>query len=168
MRARRRRFRPPSPDSYGPENLLRISRRSSISIGGVTEQVLWAERELGKNYISIVSDRIEEQRALEPTTKSGDLLKNGFLAFMAAVLNSLRPRGIFATDNRPVSIARFPDRQNGPVKNFAAREAAATRHPDPCIRRPSQASEPMELRSKRPCTSDRDGTTELRPRTSDS
>ena len=164
MRAHRRRFHPPSPDSYGPENLLRISHRSSISIGGVTEQVLWAERELGKNYISIVSDRFEEQRALEPRTKSGDPLKSGFLAFMAAVLNGLRPGGIFAAGDRPVSIAR----QNGPFRNFAAREAAATPHPDPCIRRPSQASEPTELRPKRPCTSDRDGTTALRPRTSGS
>src|SRR6476469_6823043 len=143
MRAHRRRVHPPSPDSYGPENLLRISHRSSISIGGISEQVLWAERELGKNYISIVSDRFEEQRALEPMAKSGDLVKNGFLAFMAAVLNGLWPRAINATGNRPVSIGR----QNGPVRNFAAREAAATPHPDPCIRRPSQASEPMELRS---------------------
>lgn len=44
------------------------------------------QRDLRKNYIGIVSDRIEEQRAVEPAAKSGDLVRDYFLALMAAVL----------------------------------------------------------------------------------
>ena len=46
-----------------------------------------AQRDSRKNYIGIVSDRAEEQRAVESLMKSGHLVKDFFVAVMAAVLN---------------------------------------------------------------------------------
>ena len=45
------------------------------------------ERELRKNYIGVVIDRIEEQRAAESQPKSDRLVKDYFLGLIAAVLN---------------------------------------------------------------------------------
>ena len=45
------------------------------------------ERELRKNYIGIVSDKAEEQRAIELLAKSDRLLKDYFVGLVAAVLN---------------------------------------------------------------------------------
>jgi hypothetical protein len=45
-----------------------------------------AQRDLRKNYIGIVNDRVAEQRAVESLAKSGHLVRDYFLALMAAVL----------------------------------------------------------------------------------
>jgi hypothetical protein len=45
------------------------------------------KRELRKNYIGVVIDRIEEQRAAESQLKSDRLVKDYFLGLIAAVLN---------------------------------------------------------------------------------
>ena len=47
------------------------------------------ERELSKNYIDILNDGIDEQRAIVSTEKSGRLVKDYLLRLMAAVLNAL-------------------------------------------------------------------------------
>lgn len=44
------------------------------------------QQNLRKNYIGIVNDRIAEQHAVESLAKSGHLLRDYFLALMAAVL----------------------------------------------------------------------------------
>jgi hypothetical protein len=44
------------------------------------------QRDLRKNYIGIVNDRVAEQRAVESRTKSGHLVRDYFVALMAAVL----------------------------------------------------------------------------------
>jgi HD superfamily phosphohydrolase YqeK len=45
------------------------------------------KRQLRKNYIGIVSDKIEEQRAVESLAKSDRLLKDYLRGLMTAVLN---------------------------------------------------------------------------------
>jgi hypothetical protein len=45
------------------------------------------KRELRKNYIGIVSDKTEEQRAVEPQAKSDRLLKDYLRGLLAAALN---------------------------------------------------------------------------------
>jgi hypothetical protein len=45
------------------------------------------ERELRKNYIGILDDKTEEQRAFESLPKSDRLMKDYLLALMAAMLN---------------------------------------------------------------------------------
>jgi hypothetical protein len=45
------------------------------------------ERESTKNYIGVLSDNIEEQRASESLPKSARLTKDYLLGLMAAVLN---------------------------------------------------------------------------------
>ena len=45
------------------------------------------KRELRKNYIGIVSDKTEEQRAVESLAKSDRVLKDYLRGLMAAVLN---------------------------------------------------------------------------------
>jgi hypothetical protein len=45
------------------------------------------QRELKKNYIGIVSDRTDEQRAVASLPKSGRLTKKYLLGLMAAVFN---------------------------------------------------------------------------------
>ncbi|MFH1341513.1 MAG: hypothetical protein ABIL01_09945 [Pseudomonadota bacterium] len=44
------------------------------------------QQNLRKNYIGIVNDRVTEQHAVESLAKSGHLLRDYFLALMAAVL----------------------------------------------------------------------------------
>ena len=44
------------------------------------------QRELRKNYIGILCDRIEEQCEAEPPVKSGHPMKDYLLGWMAAVL----------------------------------------------------------------------------------
>jgi hypothetical protein len=66
------------------------------------EGVAW-ERELRKNYISIVSDRFEEQRALAPMTRSGDIVKDRILGLLTAVLNRFQRRAMIATGDQPPS-----------------------------------------------------------------
>ena len=63
------------------------------------------ERELRKNYISIVSDRFEEQRALEPMKKSGDIMKDRLLGLLTAVLNRFPRRAMTTAGDRPTSPA---------------------------------------------------------------
>jgi hypothetical protein len=53
---------------------------------GVSEMPAQKQK-LGKNYIGIVSDKTEEQSAIESLAKSDHLLKDYFLGLMAAVLN---------------------------------------------------------------------------------
>lgn len=45
------------------------------------------ERELRRNYIGILSDKIEEQRTIESLAKSDRRMKDYLLGLMAAVLN---------------------------------------------------------------------------------
>jgi hypothetical protein len=45
------------------------------------------KRELRKNYIGIVSDKTEEQRAVKSLANSDRLLKNYLRGLLAAVLN---------------------------------------------------------------------------------
>jgi hypothetical protein len=45
------------------------------------------ELELRKNFIAILSDKTEEQRAIASLTKSDRAVKDYFLGLMAAVLN---------------------------------------------------------------------------------
>jgi hypothetical protein len=45
------------------------------------------ERELSKNYIGILNDKIEEQRAVESRPKSDRLVRDYLLGLIAAVLN---------------------------------------------------------------------------------
>jgi hypothetical protein len=45
------------------------------------------ERELRRNYIGIVSDQIEEQRAVDSLQKSDRLMSNYLLRQIAAMLN---------------------------------------------------------------------------------
>jgi hypothetical protein len=47
------------------------------------------ERKLGKNYIGILNDGIDEQRAIVSMEKSGRLIKDYLLRLTAAVLNAL-------------------------------------------------------------------------------
>ncbi len=44
------------------------------------------ERESGRNYIGLLSDQIEEQRALESLQKSDRLMRNYLRRLMAAML----------------------------------------------------------------------------------
>jgi hypothetical protein len=44
------------------------------------------EQKLNKNYIGILCDRVEEQRAADLPAKSGRLMKDYFLGLIAAVL----------------------------------------------------------------------------------
>jgi len=44
------------------------------------------EQQLRRNYIGILSDKTEEQRAIESLAKSDHLVKDYFLAVMAAIL----------------------------------------------------------------------------------
>ena len=48
------------------------------------------QRDSKKNYIGIVSDSVAEQRAIESLAKSGDFVRDYFLALMAAVLKRRR------------------------------------------------------------------------------
>lgn len=64
------------------------------------------ERELRKNYISIVSDRFEEQRPLAPMTKSGGIMKDRLLGLLIAVLSRFPRRAMTAAGDRPASPAR--------------------------------------------------------------
>jgi hypothetical protein len=57
------------------------------------------ERELRKNYISILSDGFEGPRAIKGMAKSGGIINDRFLSLMAAVLNCLRPRGLSAASH---------------------------------------------------------------------
>jgi hypothetical protein len=63
------------------------------------------ERELRKNYISIVSDRFEEQRALEPMRKSGDIMKDRLLGLLTTALNRFPRRAMTAAGDGPTSPA---------------------------------------------------------------
>jgi hypothetical protein len=45
------------------------------------------ERELRKNYIGILSDKVEEQRNVESVAKSDGRMKDYFLGLMTAMLN---------------------------------------------------------------------------------
>ena len=45
------------------------------------------ERELRKNYIGILSDKIEEQRTVESLATSDGRMKNHLLGLMTAMLN---------------------------------------------------------------------------------
>jgi hypothetical protein len=49
--------------------------------------MLAQERELRKNYIGIVSDKTEEQRAIESLAKSDRLLKDYLVRLVAVLLN---------------------------------------------------------------------------------
>jgi len=48
------------------------------------------QRDLRKNYIGIVNDRVAEQRAVESLAKSGHFVKEYLLALMTAVLKRRR------------------------------------------------------------------------------
>jgi len=48
------------------------------------------QRDLRKNYIGIVNDRVAEQRAVELLATSDHVVKEYFLALMAAVLKRRR------------------------------------------------------------------------------
>ena len=48
------------------------------------------QRKSGTNYIAILSDMAEEQRAIEAPRKSNRRLKDYFLGLVAAVLNRHR------------------------------------------------------------------------------
>jgi hypothetical protein len=61
---------------------------------------LAVERELRKNYISILSDGFEDQRAIDGMTKSGGIIKDLFLGLTAAVLNRLQPRALAAASHQ--------------------------------------------------------------------
>lgn len=54
------------------------------------------ERESKRNFIAILSDKTEEQRAVESPTKSDRLVGRTFLGLMAAVLNRARTPGNFS------------------------------------------------------------------------
>jgi hypothetical protein len=54
------------------------------------------ERESKRNFIAILSDKTEEQRAVESQTKSDRLVGRTFLGLMAAVLNRARTPGNFS------------------------------------------------------------------------
>jgi len=45
------------------------------------------QRELKKNYIGILSDKLEEQRPADPLANSGRLMKDYLLGLVAAMLN---------------------------------------------------------------------------------
>jgi hypothetical protein len=45
------------------------------------------ERELRKNYIGILSDKVEEQRNVESVAKSDGRMKDYLLGLMTAMLN---------------------------------------------------------------------------------
>ncbi len=51
------------------------------------------QRDVRRNYIGIVNDRVAEQRAVESPAKSGHLVRDYFLALMAAVLKRRRETG---------------------------------------------------------------------------
>jgi hypothetical protein len=44
------------------------------------------EREMRQNYIGIVRDKLDEQRAVESLTRSDDLMKNYLRRLMSAML----------------------------------------------------------------------------------
>ena len=48
------------------------------------------QQDLRKNYIGIVNDRAAEQRVVESVAPSGHVVKEYFLALMAAVLKRRR------------------------------------------------------------------------------
>ena len=50
------------------------------------------QRDMRKNYIGIVNDRIAEQRAVDSPATSGHVVKDYFLALMAAVLKRREAR----------------------------------------------------------------------------
>jgi hypothetical protein len=54
------------------------------------------ERESKRNFIAILSDKTEEQRAVESPTKSDRLGGRTFLGLMAGVLNRARTPGNFS------------------------------------------------------------------------
>jgi hypothetical protein len=45
------------------------------------------EREIRKNYIGILNDKVEEQRAADTTPMSNHRFKDYFLGLMARILN---------------------------------------------------------------------------------
>ena len=45
------------------------------------------QRELKKNYIGILSDKLDEQHPADPPARSGRLMKDYLLGLVAAVLN---------------------------------------------------------------------------------
>jgi hypothetical protein len=45
------------------------------------------QRELKRNYIRLLSDRLDEQHPADPPAKSGRLMKDYLLGLVAAVLN---------------------------------------------------------------------------------
>ena len=47
------------------------------------------KQELGKNYIGILTDQAEEQRAIDAVAKSRHLFKDCVLPLMATLLNRL-------------------------------------------------------------------------------
>jgi hypothetical protein len=51
------------------------------------------QRQLGKNYIGLLCEATEEQRALELLPKSDRLMKDYFLDLIAAVLRRRRAAG---------------------------------------------------------------------------
>lgn len=48
------------------------------------------QRDLRKNYIGIVNDKVAEQRAVESLANSGHSVRDYFLALMAAILKQRR------------------------------------------------------------------------------
>jgi hypothetical protein len=79
-----------APYSYGIENLLPILHWSpmlarSVSVERATMPA--QERELRRNYIGILSDKIEEQRTVESLAKSDGRMKDYLLDLMTAELN---------------------------------------------------------------------------------
>ena len=59
------------------------------------------QRKLKKNYIGILSDKLDEQRPADPPAKSGRLMKEYLLGLMAAVLNRRGGAGSCAWPSRP-------------------------------------------------------------------
>ena len=59
------------------------------------------QRELKKNYIGIVSDRTDEQRAVDSVAKSDRLTKKYLLGLMAAVLRRVADARKWSTRMRP-------------------------------------------------------------------
>jgi hypothetical protein len=79
-----------APYSYGIKNSLPILRWSPMlarSVSAERATMPAQERELRKNYIGILSDKVDEQRTVESLVKSDGRMKDYLLGLMTAMLN---------------------------------------------------------------------------------
>ena len=85
------------------------------------------QRELGKNYIGILSDSIEEQREAESPAKSDRSVKDYLLGLMAAVLHrggdarSLSLPADLGPTGRPRQRTLHPDRKSKNLDSTGSR-----------------------------------------------